>query len=51
MRIPWRIQIGLVVCGYGMVLGIAAILIFWRYLQYVTHPADRAASGGMWVRW
>lgn len=49
MRIPWRIQIGLVVCGYGMVLGIAAILIFWRYLQYVSHPADAASSGGMWA--
>jgi hypothetical protein len=49
MRIPWKIQIGLVACGYAMVLGMAAILIVWRYWQYVNNPADAAASGGMWA--
>jgi hypothetical protein len=32
-----------------MALGIAGILIAWRYWQYVTHPADAAASSGMWA--
>lgn len=49
LRIPWKIQIGLVACAYAMALGIAGILIAWRYWQYVTHPADVAASGGMWA--
>jgi|SRR5215469_16669765 len=49
MRIPWKIQIGLVGCGYAMAIGIAAILIVWRYWQYESHPADVAASGGMWA--
>lgn len=49
LRIPWKIQIGLVACGYAMVLAIAALLIVWRYLQYVEHPADAAQYGGMWA--
>ena len=49
LRIPWRIQIALVVCGYAAAAGIAAILIVWRYWQYVNHPTDVAASGGMWA--
>lgn len=49
LRVPWKIQIGLVAFGYAMALGIAGILIAWRYWQYVTHPADVAASGGMWA--
>ena len=49
MRIPWRTQLGLVAFGYALVLGIAAVLIVLRYLQYVNHPADVAASGGMWA--
>jgi len=32
-----------------VVAGIAAILIIWRYMQYAEHPADVAASGGMWA--
>lgn len=39
----------LVACGYLSVLAIAAILIVVRYFQYVTHPADVAAYGGMWA--
>src|SRR5579864_4985081 len=49
IRIPWKVQIGLVACGYAMAIGIAGILIAWRYWQYVSHPADAAASSGMWA--
>lgn len=49
IRIPWRIQIGLVACGYAAALGIATILIVWRYWQYRNHAADVDASGGMWA--
>lgn len=49
MRIPGRVQIGVVALGYAVVLGIATILIVARYLQYVNHPADAAAYGGMWA--
>ncbi|HTS06144.1 MAG TPA: hypothetical protein VMT82_02170 [candidate division Zixibacteria bacterium] len=49
IRIPWKIQLALVACAYAGVLAIAAVLIVWRYWQYVNHPADVAASGGMWA--
>ena len=49
LRIPWKVQIGLVACGYAMVVGISALLIAWRYLQYEENPADVAAYGGMWA--
>lgn len=49
MRIPWRAQLGLVGLGYVAVLGMSAILIVLRYLQYVNHPDDVAASSGMWA--
>ena len=49
MRIPWKAQLGLVGLGYATVLAFSALLIFWRYLQYVNHPADVAASSGMWA--
>lgn len=49
VRIAWRVQLGLVACGYAMVLGIAALLALWRYWQYETHPADAAQYGGMWA--
>lgn len=49
IRIPWKIQLGLVTCAYAGVLAISAVLIVWRYWQYVNHPADVAASGGMWA--
>lgn len=49
LRIPWKMQIGLVACGYAMVAGIAAILILWRYLQYEEYPADVAQYSGMWA--
>lgn len=49
MRVPWKVQLGLVAAGYAMVLGIAGILIVVRYFQYVNHPADAAQYGGMWA--
>lgn len=49
LRIPWKIQLALVACGYVMVLGIAALLIVWRYVQYAEHPADAAQYSGMWA--
>lgn len=49
MRIPWRVQLVLVGCGYASVFIVAAILIVVRYFQYVNHPADVAAYGGMWA--
>ena len=47
LRIPWKIQIGLVACGYAMVLGISALLIVWRYVQYEENPADAAQYSGI----
>jgi hypothetical protein len=49
LRIPWKIQIGLVACAYLAVFGIATLLILWRYWQYASHPADAAQYGGMWA--
>jgi hypothetical protein len=49
LRIPWRVQLGLVACGYALVFGIAGILIAQRYLQYANNPADVAASSGMYA--
>src|SRR5271165_3131102 len=45
--IPLRAQLFLVAAGYAVVLAIAALLVFVRYLKYVNHPGDIAASGGM----
>lgn len=47
--IPYRVQLRLVAAGYAAVLAIAAALIVMRYLQYVRHPDDVAAYGGMWA--
>ena len=35
--------------GYAGVLFVSAVLVFLRYLQYVNHPADVAASSGMYA--
>ena len=48
-RISWKTQLGLVALGYLAVLGISIILIVMRYLQYVNHADDVAASSGMWA--
>jgi hypothetical protein len=47
--IPWNTQLKLVASGYFLALAIAALLIFARHLQYVSHAADAAAYGGMWA--
>ena len=35
--------------GYAAVFAIAAGMVVLRYIQYVTHPADVAAYGGMYA--
>ena len=35
--------------AYAAVVAVSAALIFARYVQYVTHPADVAQYGGMWA--
>ena len=42
-------QLGLVAIGYAAVLAVGAVLIVVRYFQYVNHPADVAAYGGMYA--
>jgi hypothetical protein len=49
LRIPWKLQLGLVACAYAATLGIAALLLVWRIWQYRTHAADAAQYGGMWA--
>lgn len=44
-----RTRLWLVGFGYAAVLAVAAVLIVARYLQYVEHPADAAAYGGMYA--
>lgn len=44
-----RTRLCLVAIGYAGVLAIAVVLIVARYVQYVTHPADVAAYGGMYA--
>jgi len=47
--IPWRTQLGAVAAGYAIVLLVAAVLVFWRHIQYVTHPADAIEYGNMYA--
>ena len=42
-----RVQVALVVFGYGGVFALAAALLYARHLQALKYPAD--ASGGMWA--
>ncbi len=44
-----RTRLWLVAIGYPGVLAIAVVLIVARYIQYVTHPDDVAAYGGMYA--
>ena len=44
-----RVQLGLVAAAYSAVLLISTVLVYWRYLQYIRHPDDVAASSGMWA--
>src|SRR5579864_622309 len=48
-KIPYRVQLRLVAASYAAVLTVAVGLIVMRYLQYVLHPDDVAAYGGMWA--
>lgn len=47
--VPWRVQLGAVAAGYAMVLLVAAVLIYGRHIQYVTHPADATTYGAMFA--
>jgi hypothetical protein len=47
--IPVRAQLGLVAAFYAIVLATAALLVYGRHLQYVHHPEDVAAAGGMYA--
>src|SRR6266702_8418765 len=44
-----RTQLVCVAVGYAAVFAIAALLIVQRYLQYLNHPDDVAAYGGMYA--
>jgi hypothetical protein len=47
---PVRAQLRMVAGFYALVLATAALLVYWRHLQYVNHPEDVAAfSGGMYA--
>ena len=47
--VPRKTQLGSVAFGYAAVLAVSALLIVERYLLYVRHPEDVAASGGMYA--
>lgn len=44
-----RTRLYWVAAAYAAVVAVSGALIFARYLQYVTHPADAAQYGGMWA--
>jgi hypothetical protein len=46
---PSRMGLTLVASGYAAVVVISTALIYLRYLQYVRHPDDVAASSGMYA--
>jgi len=47
--IAWQAQLGSIALGYAPVTVVAAGLLYERHLQEVNHPADVAASGGMYA--
>src|SRR5436305_15121398 len=47
--IPRSVQLGVVATSYAAVVGFSAILVIERCLQYARHPADVAASSGMYA--
>ena len=47
--LPLRAQLGIIAAVYAAVLAVSAILVYMRYLQYVRHPEDVAAAGGMYA--
>jgi hypothetical protein len=44
-----RTQLSVVAAGYAAVLVTAAVLVGVRYLNFVNHPQDVAAAGGMYA--
>jgi hypothetical protein len=46
---PSRLQLGLIAASYAAVAVVSALLIFKRYLTYVSNPQDVAASSGMYA--
>ena len=49
MELSWRTQLWLVGASYAAVAVVSAGLIVMRYLAYLRHPDDVAASSGMWA--
>ena len=47
--IAWQAQLGSIALGYAPVTVVAAGLLYERHLQELNHPADVAASGGMYA--
>ena len=47
--IPRSVQLGFVAACYAAIVIFAAILVIERSLQYARHPADVAASSGMYA--
>lgn len=48
-RSPSQLQLRLVAASYTVVLAVSALLIYQRCLLYLRHPADVAASSGMYA--
>ena len=46
---PSQLQLRLVAASYAVVVGVSALLIYERYLQYVRNPQDVVASSGMYA--
>jgi len=44
-----RTRLYWIAVAYAAVVAVSAALIFARYVQYATHPADVAQYGGMWA--
>src|SRR5882724_11345053 len=47
--IPRSVQLGAVAASYLAVMLVSAGLIYERHMQYVNHPADAMAAGGMYA--
>jgi len=46
---PSQLQLRLVAASYAVVVGVSALLVYERYLQYVRNPQDVVASSGMYA--
>jgi hypothetical protein len=47
--ISWRTQLWFIAAGYAAVFVVSAGLVLVRYVQYISHPAEVAAAGGMYA--